>query len=73
MVHLFASLLFTGAFLLAVTVIIAMFQSHGERMIAALRMDPVRRRAAPWRTPPRRMVREGASRVTIRRPLRAAA
>ncbi len=63
MVELLTSLMFAGAFGTAVTVIIAMFQSHGEKMLAALRLQQLGRQPAPWRVPPRRPARSGSARL----------
>lgn len=69
MLGVLTSLLFAGAFIAAIAVILAMFQSHGEKMMAALRMQRLGRQPAPWRVPPRRPVRTETLAVrVVRKP-----
>lgn len=63
MLHILASLLFAGACTAAIMAMALTMAAYKDKMIAALRMQPLRRRPAPWRTPPRRPARFDSVRV----------
>lgn len=74
MFQLFASLLFAGAGATAILIMAVTVAAYKDKMIAALKMQPLSRQPAPWRTPPRRPARSGSTRVIRQlRPTRAAA
>ncbi|HKX23371.1 MAG TPA: hypothetical protein VJM81_08875 [Rhizorhapis sp.] len=63
MFQLFASLLFAGAGAAAILIMAVTVAAYKEKVIAALRMQPLNRQPAPWRMPPRRPARPGSTRV----------
>lgn len=67
MLHILASLFFACACIAAIMVVAVTLDAYKGKMMAALRMQPLGRQAAPWRMPPRRPARSGSMRVV--RPL----
>lgn len=59
MFSLMASLLFATAFSTAIMVMAMTFAAYKDKMLAALKMQPLYRQPPPWRMPPRRAARTG--------------
>lgn len=73
MLHILGLMLFAGVAAAAIIIMAVTVAAYKDKMIAALRMQPLSNRPAPWRTPPRRAPRSGSPRIVWRVGLNRAA